>query len=146
MFMGYYVYSQYIPAKEPIEGTYEVSDYVLDETNYLWNPDLLQEGLEYFEEKSNVQIVVMTSSNVFSQDEADDIYNVLFDDAAHALIIIPTEWYNGSKIYYSIGGIAAEVIDGSTMDYLIKQVDDYKEGEDWQAALYDVTDKLIVEK
>lgn len=132
-----------LSGKKPLEGEYETyPSYVIDEAGYFQEKRALTAGLKYIHEKTNVQVVVMSSNDSWSDAKAVDKYYELFDDEAHVLIICPTAWYS-STVYYAIGDLADTVIDDYAVKYLIDGVDKSNKGSKWKTYLISLTDKLL---
>ena len=115
---------------------------MIDEAGYFQEKRALTAGLKYIHEKTNVQVVVMSSNDSWSDAKAVDKYYELFDDEAHVLIICPTAWYS-STVYYVIGDLADTVIDDYAVEYLIDGVDKSNKGSKWKTYLISLTDKLL---
>ena len=75
-------------------------------------------------------MIVMTSSEKWSDKKAVEEYYLLVEDEAHVLLIVPPE---GSKspFYYAIGDEADTVIDDKAIRYFIKQVEDSRDSNEW---------------
>lgn len=135
-----------LSGKEPLKGEYETyPSYVIDEAEYFSETGELISGLKYIHEKTNVQVVVMSSKESWSDAKAVEKYYELFDDEAHVIIICPTSWYS-STVYYAIGDLADTVIDDYAVDYLIDNVDKSRDGSKWKKYLISLTDSLLEPK
>ncbi len=131
-----------IGGKEPLKGEFEVVQYIHDDGTFE-NVENLQEGLEYLKEKTNVQLVIETTSDEWmSNGKAVDEYYKLFDDEAHVLLIVPPK---GSRddFYYAIGDDADSVIGNKEIDYLIEEVKNSRNGMYWGEILHDFADELL---
>lgn len=130
-----------IGGKKPLEGNYKVVQYLHDDYVFS-NQDELLQGLEYLKERTNVQMIVMTSSEKWSDKKAVEEYYLLVEDEAHVLLIVPPE---GSKspFYYAIGDEADTVIDDKAIKYFIKQVEDSRDSNEWNKQLCEFADKLM---
>ncbi len=133
--------SDNIGDKKPLEGNYKVVQYLHDDDVFS-NQDELLQGLEYLKERTNVQMIVMTSSEKWSDKKAVEEYYLLVEDEAHVLLIVPPE---GSKypFYYAIGDEADTVIDDKAIKYFIKQVEDSRDSNEWNRQLCEFADKLM---
>lgn len=133
--------SDNIGDKKPLEGNYKVVQYLHDDEVFS-NQDELLQGLEYLKERTNVQMIVMTSSEKWSDKKAVEEYYLLVEDEAHVLLIVPPE---GSKspFYYAIGDEADTVIDDKAIRYFIKQVEDSRDSNEWNKQLCEFADKLM---
>lgn len=131
--------------KKPLEGSFsKYPQYLIDKEEYFHNSKDLVEGLTYLHEKTNVQVVVMSSDKSWSDSKAVDEYYKLFDDEAHILIIVPTAWYSNTT-YYAIGDLADTVISDSGIKHIIDKIDKSKNGEKWEKELIKFTDLILEE-
>ena len=55
-----------IGGKKPLEGKYEIVQYLHDDSNTFSNQEELVQGLEYLKEKTNIQMIVMTTTEKLS--------------------------------------------------------------------------------
>lgn len=133
-----------IGGKTPLEGIYQTYPvYLLDESDYLSDHNLIVDGLKYLHEKTNVQVVVMVENGTWSDKKVVDKYYELFDDEAHVLIVITSSWYE-SHDYYAIGDLANNVIDDRAANYLIDdRINNSRNGEKWQIELKKFAQKLL---
>jgi len=129
-----------IGGKKPLEGKYEIVQYLHDDDIFSNQEDLIQ-GLEYLREKTNVQLVIMTTDRKLSYGDAVREYHLTFEDEGHILLIVPQE--GSIRFRYAIGADANKVINSEAMDYLIKNVRHSRDGEYWKQQLYDFTDELV---
>lgn len=132
-----------IEGKSPLEGTYETyMPYVVDEQGYFSDYDEMVAGLKYFHEKTNVQIVVMSSKESWSDKKAVEQYYSMFNDEAHVLIVIPTGFFSSSQ-YYAIGDTADPVVGDYALNYLLDKTRSSSDGEKWSRNLKDLADKIL---
>lgn len=133
-----------IGGKTPLDGSYPTyPNYLLDDSGYLSDHDLIIDGLKYLHEKTNVQVVVMVDGGAWSDRKAVDKYYEMFDDEAHMLIIITSAWYE-SNDYYAIGDLTYSIIDERAANYLIDdRINGSRDGEKWQRELKEFTQKLL---
>ena len=131
-----------IGGKKPLEGKYEIVQYLHDDSNTFSNQEELVQGLEYLKEKTNIQMIVMTTTEKLSDKKAVEQYYLLVEDEAHVLLIVPPE---GSRhpFYYAIGDDADSVINDNAISYLVDQVENSRNGEYWKQELYSFADKLL---
>ena len=129
-----------IGGKKPLEGKYEIVQYLHDDDIFS-NQEYLIQGLEYLREKTNVQLVIMTTDRKFSYGDAVREYHLTFEDEGHILLIVPQE--GSIRFRYAIGADANKVINSEALDYLIKNVRHSRDGEYWKQQLYDFTDELV---
>ena len=129
-----------IGGEKPLEGKYEIVQYLHDDDIFSNQEDLIQ-GLEYLREKTNVQLVIMTTDRKLSYGDAVREYHLTFEDEGHILIIVPQE--GSIRFRYAIGADANKVINSEALDYLIKNVRHSRDGEYWKQQLYDFTDELV---
>lgn len=130
-----------IGGKSPLEGEYEVVQYLHDD-NIFSNQEELIHGLEYLKEKTNIQMIIMTSDDKWSDGAAIREYYLTVEDEGHILLVVPPE---GSKYQfrYAIGSKANQVIDSKAMKYLLSQVKHSRDGKYWEEKLCEFADKLI---
>ena len=133
-----------IGGKEPLDGNYEVVQYLHDDDVFS-NQDELLQGLEYLKEKTNVQMIVMTVPEKWSDKRAVEEYYLLVEDEAHVLLIVPPK-DSRYPFYYAIGDKADSVINNKAISYFVKQVEDSRDGKFWNEQLHDFTDKLLESK
>ena len=131
-----------IGGKKTLEGKYEIVQYLHDDSNTFSNQKELVQGLEYLKEKTNIQMIVMTTTEKLSDKKAVEQYYLLVEDEAHVLLIVPPE---GSRhpFYYAIGDDADSVINDNEISYLVDQVENSRNGEYWKQELYSFADKLL---
>lgn len=135
-----------LAGKQPLEANYPVYPvYLIDENDFFSEPDELTEGLKYIHEKTNVQVVMMSSSEWLTDKKAVDMYYEMFDDEAHVLIICPTAWYT-SSVYYAIGDLADTVIDDYAMNYLLDNTGKTSNGSKWKKYLINLADSLLEQR
>ena len=144
LFFWLYTVQSDIGGKTPLVGNYETyPNYLLDENNYLSDHEQIVNGLKYLHKKTNVQVVVMVSSESWSDSKIVDKYYELFNDEAHMLIVITSAWYQSTD-YYAIGDLTDSVIDDRAATYLINTlIDNSRNGEKWEKVLKEFTDKLL---
>lgn len=139
-----------LSSRSPIKKDYEISSYILDNENYFKDTVELRNGLKYFYEKSGVQIVVMTTSEEYSDEKTLNKYYELFNDESHILVVIPTN--NDSIQYYAIGDNAGTVINDLYLNTFleniscseaIKNVTNMRDGKIWEKQLKNFADSLI---
>lgn len=136
--------SSSLTGKTPLEGQYEVCEYLYDDQGYFSDQDQIIEGLEYLREKTNVQVVLMSSDEIWSDSKAVQQYYKMFDDEAHVLIIIPSSW-SSSTTYYAIGDLANTVVNDTAVNHLLDTVSNKHNGGTWKSALTNFADMLISE-
>lgn len=133
-----------ISGKTPLPGKYSTyQPYLIDENQYFSNHENLIAGLQYLHEHTNVQIVVMSSNDSWSDSKAVERYHKMFNDEAHILIIVPTSWFS-STTYYAIGDLANDVIDDEAIHYLLENIDCSSNGKTWEEYLRDFSDTLLL--
>ncbi len=134
-----------ISGKKPLEGTYETySSYVIDKEEYFSNTNELISGLKNLHEKTNIQIVVMSSRDSWSDCKVEEKYYEMFDDEAHILLVIPAGWFSSTE-YYAIGELANTVIGDREIDYLLDDINGSSDGSKWNKKLNDFTERLLFE-
>lgn len=139
------VFSPNINGKKPLEGTYETYEsYLIDPEGYFSNPEEIISGLKYLHENTNIQLVVMTSKDSWSDSKAVEKYDSMFSDEGHILLIVPTNWFSSTE-YYAIGDLANSVIGDYELDYLLDSIDGSRKGTKWNDCLRSFSDKLLSE-
>jgi hypothetical protein len=134
-----------ISGKKPLEGTYETySSYVIDKEEYFSNTNELISGLKDLHEKTNVQIVVMSSHDSWSDRKVEEKYYEMFNDEAHILLVIPVGWFSSTE-YYAIGDLANTVIGDREIDYLLDFINGSNDGSKWNKKLTEFTEILLSE-
>lgn len=134
-----------ISEKKPLEGKYETYEsYLIDKEEYFFNPNELISGLQYLHEQTNIQMIVMTSNESWSDSKAIEQYHSIFSDEAHILIIIPTSWFSSTE-YYVIGDLANTVISDYEINSLLYIIDGSKNGTKWNKKLREFSDKLLAD-
>lgn len=129
-----------VTEKYEVKGDFEFyHTYFIDNAEIMKSRLQLEEGLKYFFEKTNIQMVVVTSNASFSDQKAIDKYNEIFDDESHILIIIPK---SADTQYYAIGDDIYDRIDESILDDLLDNINDYCDGNAWKEALISWTDSI----
>lgn len=130
-----------ISGKSPLEGEYEVVQYLHDD-NIFSNQEELIQGLEYLREKANIQMIIIASSDKWSDGAAVRKYYLTVEDEGHILLVVPPE-ESTNQFRYAIGNKANQVIDSKAMQYLLNQVKHSRDGKYWQEKLCEFADKLI---
>lgn len=130
-----------IGGKSPLEGEYEVVQYLHDD-NIFSNQEELIQGLEYLREKTNIQMIIIASSDKWSDGAAVRKYYLTVEDEGHILLVVPPEG-STNQFRYAIGNKANQVIDNKAMQYLLNQVKHSRDGKYWQEKLCEFADKLI---
>lgn len=137
--------SSNISGKKPLEGTYEsYPSYLIDKEEYFSDAHEFISGLEYLHEKTNVQLVVITSRDSWSDRKAVEKYYEMFDDEAHILLIIPTSWFSSTE-YYAIGDLADTVISDREIDYLLDSINGSNDGSKWNTKIRAFVETLLSE-
>lgn len=122
-------------AREPLpKGSVNETSYYTDEIGWIGNETALTEGLKYFYAKTGVQPYVyitdtINGSNYPSSSDlnnfANDLYDELFTDEAHLLLVFfEFEGNAGNYMdYYVTGTQAKGVIDTEAGDILLDYID-----------------------
>lgn len=129
-----------IGGKSPLEEEYEVVQYLHDD-GILSNQEELIHGLEYLREKTNIQMVIITSSQKWSDGAAVREYYLTFEDEGHILLIVPPE--GSTRFHYAIGSEASTVIDSKAMSYFVNQVKHSRDGAYWEKQICNFADELV---
>lgn len=130
-----------IGGKSPLEGKYEVVQYLHDD-NIFSNQEELIQGLEYLREKTNIQMIIIASSDKWSDGAAVRKYYLTVEDEGHILLVVPPEG-STNQFRYAIGNKANQVIDSKAMQYLLSQVRNSRDGKYWKTKICEFADKLI---
>ena len=130
-----------IGGKSPLEGEYEVVQYLHDD-NIFSNQEELIQGLEYLREKTNIQMIIIASSDKWSDGAAVRKYYLTVEDEGHILLVVPPEG-STNQFRYAIGNKANQVIDSKAMQYLLSKVRNSRDGEYWKTKICEFADKLI---
>lgn len=134
-----------ISNKQPLDGKYETyTPYLIDKNGYFSNPNELIAGLQYFHEHTNIQIVVMSSNESWSDSKVTEQYYHMFNDEAHVLIVVPVSWFSSTE-YYAIGDLANTVFNDTTMDVLLDNIDGSRNGTIWNKYLKRIVDTMMSE-
>ena len=131
-----------IGGKKPLEGKYEIVQYLHDDSNTFSNQEELIQGLEYLREKTNIQMIIISSSDKWSDGAAVHKYYLTVEDEGHILLVVPPEG-STNQFRYSIGNKANQVIDSKAMQYLLSQVRNSRDGKYWKKKICEFADKLI---
>ena len=133
--------SDNIGDKKPLEGNYKVVQYLHDD-NIFSNQEELIQGLEYLREKTNIQMIIIASSDKWSDGAAVRKYYLTVEDEGHILLVVPPEG-STNQFRYAIGNKANQVIDSKAMQYLLSQVRNSRDGKYWKTKICEFADKLI---
>lgn len=119
--------------REPLpSGAVTETDYYTDEPNWIGNHTQMVDGLRYFYNETGVQPHVYITDNINgstnpSMDEieayANDLYDTLFEDEAHLLLVFFEPSPNDYMTYYVTGSQARSVIDAEAGDILLDYLD-----------------------
>ncbi|WP_313468329.1 TPM domain-containing protein, partial [Carnobacterium sp.] len=123
--------------REPLDkSSVNETAYFTDEAGWIGNQTELTKGLKYFYDKTGVQPYVYitdnidgsTSTNVTNEEMANfanQLYDELFTDEAHLLLVfyepVPSQYTD----YYVTGTQAKSVIDAEAGDILLDYIDRY---------------------
>ena len=102
-----------IGGKSPLEGEYEVVQYLHDD-NIFSNQEELIQGLEYLRKKTNIQVIIIASSDKWSDGAAVREYYLTVEDEGHILLVVPPEG-STNQFRYAIGNKANQVIDSKAV-------------------------------
>lgn len=128
-------------------GSVNETDYYTDELGWIGNQTQLLAGMKHFYQKTGVQPYLyitdtVNGSHTPTTDELDefanDLYDELFTDEAHILLVF-FEYYQGQYIdRYVCGTQAKTVIDREAADILLDYIDRYY--------YYDLSDEAFFSK
>ncbi len=145
--------------REPLpKGSVSETDYYKDELGWIENEAVLLSGLKHFYDKTGVQPFVYITDTVNGshypvysdlENYANNLYDELFADEAHILLVFfeytPSEYMD----YYVTGTQAKSVIDAEAgtilLDYIDKNYYDsnMSESEFFSAAFSDAADRMM---
>lgn len=121
--------------REPLpKGAVNETDYYTDEANWVENSSVMNDGLRYFYDKTGVQphVYITTEINGSSNASMDEVeeftnelYDELFTDEAHLLLMFYEGSPNNYITYYVTGTQAKQVIDNEAANILLDYVDRY---------------------
>ena len=122
--------------REPLQaGVVTETEYFTDELGWIGSKSTLEKGMKTFYKKTGVQPYLYLLDNVNGNtsptmdelaDYAHSLYDELFEDEAHVLLLFHE--YNSSgnySTYYVAGAQAKTVIDSEAADILLDYVDHY---------------------
>lgn len=128
--------------REAIEkGLVNKTDYYEDDLGWIKNPKQLEEGLQYFYDKTNVQPFVYITDNINGDpnpapEEIDefssDLYDELFTDEAHLLLVHFENYdqYQYEYSYHTVYGSQAKVLMDDEAETILFDYLDYHYGRD----------------
>ena len=134
-----------IGGKKPLNNkaiTYEY--YLIDKEEYFINSTDLIEGLKNFHNETNIQLVIITSKESWSDKKVYELYYEMFNDEDHILYVIPTSIFSSTR-YYTIGDNANTIVDDKAIKYLDDIVGSKRDGNVWKEKLKVFTNKLLSE-
>lgn len=122
-------------AREPLpKGSVNETGYYTDEVDWIGNTTTLTSGLKYFYDKTGVQPYVYITDTVNGshypsydelQDYANSLYDQLFTDEAHLLLVFFEYTPSDYMDYYVTGTQAKTVVDTEAGDILLDYIDRY---------------------
>ncbi|WP_217995657.1 TPM domain-containing protein [Amphibacillus sediminis] len=121
--------------REPLPaGLVDETDYYTDESGWISNQTVMLDGLRHFYKETGVQPHVYITDNIegntnpsLSEVEgfANDLYDELFTDEAHLLLVFFEAVPENYATYYLTGSQAKTVIDTEAGDILLDYLDRY---------------------
>ncbi len=121
--------------REPLpEGSVRLTDYYSDEEGWITNPSRLTQGMKKFYKMTGVQPYLYIASQVDGTTEptvaqlsafSDGLYDTLFDDEAHFLLVFCDTGYGGFRCGYTAGRLAKSVMDDEAISVLNDYLDRY---------------------
>lgn len=147
--------------REPLDkSTVNETDYFTDEAGWISNQTELTKGLKYFYDKTGVQPYVYITDNIngssstnLSNEEmsnfANQLYDQLFTDEAHLLLVFYEPVSSQYMDYYVTGTQAKSVIDSEAGDILLDYIDRYyydnnlSDEEVFSKAFHDSADRIM---
>lgn len=146
-------------AREPLpKGSVNETEYYTDELGWIQNKTKFLEGLKYFYKKTGVQPYVYITDTINGshypsyaelEEFANGLYDQLFTDEAHLLLVFfeytPSQYMD----YYVTGTQAKTVVDTEAGDILLDYIDKYyydtslSEDEFFSNAFSDAADRMM---
>lgn len=121
--------------REPLPaGSVNETDYYTDDANWVENQTVMNDGLRHFYEKTGVQphVYITTEINGSSnasmsevEEYTNELYDELFTDEAHLLLMFYEGTPSNYTTYYVTGSQADQVIDREAADILLDYIDRY---------------------
>lgn len=123
--------------REPIEyGLINQTTYYHDELGWIKDQNELTEGLEYFQDSTNIQPYIYITGEINGNEDpspeeidqyAHELYDKLFTDEAHLLLLFfENEKYEYHHSYHTVYGVQAKkVMDSEAEDILFDCLDYY---------------------
>lgn len=145
--------------REPLpSGSVNETSYYTDEVNWIGNRTTMESGLKYFYQETGVQPHVFITDEINGssnasfteiEDFAHDLYDELFTDEAHLLLLFYEPYPSDYTSYYVIGTQAKQVIDTEAADILLDYIDRYyydldlTEAEFFSKSFRDAADRIM---
>lgn len=121
--------------REPLpSGVVNETDYYTDDAGWVENQTVMVDGLRYFYNETGVQPHVYITTEINGSNNAsmstvqtytEDLYDELFTDEAHLLLMFYEGTPNNYITYYVTGTQAKQVIDTEAGDILMDYIDRY---------------------
>ncbi len=105
--------------------------YYTDEAGWIASSDVLESGMSYFYEKTGVQpyLYLLPNGTTTSTDElaqmAEELYDELFTDEGHFLVVFCDSGDASYNVGYWIGADAGTVLDDEAVDIFFQYLDSY---------------------
>ena len=147
--------------REKLDSSYvnETDEYCTDTLNWISSEYTLEEGMKYFYNKTGVQPYLYITDNrngdksgnyqkAICQDFANKIYDELFTDEGHILVVF-CEYSQGNYVsFYTVGKAAKTVIDEQAGDILLDYIDhfyysDYDDDEFFSKSFKNAGDRIM---
>nr|WP_217635435.1 TPM domain-containing protein [Evansella caseinilytica] len=132
--------------REPLpEGAVNETSYYTDELHWIENERELLKGMETFYDKTGVQPHLVITDNVEGntapsladvEQYTQSLYQELFTDEAHLLLVFLENESQEYMTYYVVGSQAESVIDAEAGDMLLDSIDHYYVEEDMTDAAF----------
>ncbi|MDY7222011.1 hypothetical protein [Halalkalibacterium halodurans] len=121
--------------RDPLpEGVVNETSYYTDQLNWIDNERELLKGMEIFYDRTGVQPHLFITDNIEGNPEpslvdmeeyTNDLYQELFTDEAHLLLVFLEAESGNYMTYYVVGSQAQSVIDAEAGDILLDSIDRY---------------------
>lgn len=125
--------------REPLpKGAVNETVYYTDDLGWVQNPNKLTPGMKNFYQKTGVQPYLYLTDNIAGshtptnqqvQDFSNSLYDSLFTDEAHLLLIF-MEYQGRYQTWYTTGTQAKSVLDTEAMNILLDYIDKYYQETD----------------
>lgn len=98
----------------------QTSFYTDDDGTWVYNSSKLEDGLKYFYDKTGVwpYVYIMPNGSSISMSYSDELYDELFNDEAHFLMVFVDDGNGGYDWYYTGGSLTKTIMDEEAANIL----------------------------